>query len=446
MLSNFRMSIILLIGVLTSTIFLFPESGDIGDTPLAKSLKKIELHVQNMQTAKKSPMRIWRELQASVLEEFSYLNIAELSEEEVSYMFKKLKNLALPIIKSLMTHGAKNLNNFSSYERYLLTELVESSLQMVKKGSIAYRFMKHLKKKLVSTQLSAVEYLKGEALEEVPSNQIKFFSWNTCMFPGNLSHINAGLAPWKERFYGILQNIEQQNADIVCLQQVYSEAAAEKLYESLKDKYAHFYVNMGPSVMGSKLSEIRLNAGLFVASKVALSQSCFEVFLSNKDNIQRNQGFFAAQIGSTELCFVTSHLAPFEGLVAQNAREAQLKKIIEYMKENGAKIKILTGDLNIPFGSNEPAEHLMNAYFYDPYNKNRASISKHSRTFSDHFLTKAKEGKNLIVDYFLIMQQPGFEKYAYVIERVEGFDEVSLHTKGSDHHGLFSQIVFPYSY
>lgn len=201
---------------------------------------------------------------------------------------------------------------------------------------------------------------------------------------------------------------------------------------------------MGPTVMGSKMSEVGLSSGLFVASKFQLQNSYFEMFKSSKEVSQINKGFFAANLPTNDLAFVTSHLEPFDDSQAMLEREAQLKEVVSYMKKLPAKIKLLMGDLNIPFGCKEPAENLISTYFYDPYNKNRQSITKYSRTYSDHFVTKSKEGNHTILDYFLIMQDPGFEKYAYVIERVEGFDELTLESKGSDHHGLFSQVVFPY--
>lgn len=445
MLHNFRISSIIIVGVLTSSILLFPESGDIHNTPLAKSLKKVELQVERMQGTKQSSMAVWREFQSSLLEEFTTINVTDLSDEEVNYMFKKLKNLALPIIKSVLTQGAKGLNNFSDYERYLLSALVESSQKMVKKNSIAYRFMNHIKKKLDATNKSPFEYLKGNAGDINLVSQVKFFSWNTCFLPGNLSKTLAGLEPWQERFDLVVNKILEQDADVVCLQEVYSEAASLKLYDKLKTHYAHFYMNMGPTVMGSKMSEVGLSSGLFVASKFQLQNSYFEMFKSNKEVSQVNKGFFSASLPTNDLAFVTSHLEPFDDNQAMLEREGQLNVVISYMKKLPAKIKLLMGDLNIPFGCKEPAENLISTYFYDPYNKNRLSISKHSRTYSDHFVTKNKEGNHTILDYFLVMQDPGFEKYAYVIERVEGFDELTLESKGSDHHGLFSQVVFPYS-
>lgn len=444
MLSNLKIAAILSIGVLTTSLLLFPEPGNIQDTPLARSLKKVEAHVDEIKLAKKQPMAVWREFQAALLEEFTTINVGELSEEEVNFMFNKLKNLALPIIKSVMTQGAKNLNNFSDYEKYLLFELVCSSMKMVKKGSIAYRFMNHMRKKLDSCQMSPIEYLKGDCEETIPSNQVKFFSWNTCMLPGSLAKAHAGLESWVLRFSQIVGIVEEQNADIVCLQEVYSESAALKLYEKLKDRYAHFYINMGPKVMGSKMSEVGLNSGLFVASKIPLENPYFESFKSTKPVSQINKGFFSSKIGDNHMSFVTCHLEPFDDMMSQEERKNQLSYVIDHMKKLPAEIKILTGDLNIPYGNLEPAESVLRTYFYDPYNKNRHEVTKYSRTYSDHFLTQKSEGSDIILDYFLILQEPGYEKYAYVIERVEGFNEVSMESKGSDHHGLFSQIVFPY--
>jgi hypothetical protein len=106
-------------------------------------------------------------------------------------------------------------------------------------------------------------------------------------------------------------------------------------------------------------------------------------------------------------------------------------------------VRILAGDLNIPWGSNETAEQLIGTHFYDPYNKNRQDVTPYSRTFSDYFVSKKGNGSSDILDYFLILQIPGFEKYAFITERVEGFDEIKLSSKGSDHHGLYSHIIFP---
>lgn len=444
MFSNFRSGVILLISVLAISILLFPSSSDILDTPIAKSLKKIELHVEKMQKNKKSSIAVWREFQASLIEEFSCIDLNELSEEEISYMVKKLKNLALPIVKSVMTQGAKELNNFSDYERYVFLALVDSSLKMVKKGSIAYRFINRMKKKLSLSTRAPFEYLKGEVLETLPINQVKFFSWNTCILPGALAKVHAGLQPWQHRLDLILKQIKEQNADIICLQEVYSEAASLKLYENLKDKYAHFYINIGPTSIPSELLNWKLNSGLFIASKFPLKNPYFEAFSFEKGGSQMNKGFFSAIVGSTDLSFINAHLEPFDNPLAQLARVSELEQMISYMKTSLSKVKLLMGDLNIAFGSQEPAENLLHAHFYDPYNKNRVEITKHSRTFSDHFVSVSEEGQSAILDYFLIMQDRATEQYAFVIERVEGFDELTLQTKGSDHHGLFSQVVFPY--
>lgn len=350
----------------------------------------------------------------------------------------------MPIIKSVMTDGAKNLSKLSPYEKYLLNSMVQSSLKIVKKGSIAYKFMKHLGAKLESFEKTPFEYIQGSAPSAACHGHVKIFSWNTCLLPGKLPKIFSGLSPWYERLELIIHQIYSQNADVVCLQEVHSEPAASAIYHALKKDYAHFYVNMGPKMMASDVADIGLNSGLFVASKFPLKNMHFEAFASDEGQKNVNKGFFWAQIENTDVGFSTCHLEPFNKDHSKKVRFEELSYLVQFLASRPQQVRLLTGDLNIPWGSGEQAESLIRNHFFDPYNKNRQSVSKYSRTFSDVFVSKHHDGSCDILDYFLILQVPGFEKYAFMTERVEGFDEVKLETKGSDHHGLMSQIIFPY--
>lgn len=304
--------------------------------------------------------------------------------------------------------------------------------------------MTHMRKKLDKLELTPYEYIQGEAASKPIHSQIKFFNWNTCLLPGKLSGLFAGLSSWPERIAQVSTLIKEQDADLVCLQEVHSEPAAFQLYQALKSEYAHFYMNMGPMIMGAQMSDVGLNSGLFIASKFPLEDIHFETFKSDEGQKLINKGFFWAKLASSEVGFTTCHLEPMNSDVSQKIRYQELNHLIQFMQSKKTQVRVLSGDLNIPWGSQEGAEKLIKNHFYDPYNKNRQDVTSYSRTYSDVFLNHKKTGSCEILDYFLILQVPGFEKYAFLTERVEGFDELSLKSKGSDHHGLFSEIVFPY--
>ena len=444
MLSRIKLST-LLIGATISSVLLFPENKSSSEFLKGQTFAVIENDLNKIKTGQSHALNLWRQFQSMLMEEFCTITYEQVSEEELNFIMNKVKNLALPILKSVMTQGAKSMTNLSSYEVYLFSSMLDSSMQMVKKNSIAYRFMNHTYKKLQAYEKTPYEYLQGNGEVKTVNNDLKIFNWNTCLLPGKLAKVVSGLNPWQERIDTIIEKIKSQKADIVCLQEVHSEQAASTLYEALKDTYAHFYINMGPMMMGLKMSEIGLNSGLFVASNVALEEVHFEAFHTEAGQKNVNKGFFWAKVEGTDVGFATCHLEPFNQDHCKDVRYEELNHLVNFLSTKNTPIRLMCGDLNIPWGSGEKGEELIRSHFYDPYNKNRTEVNRYCRTFSDVFVSQNGSGSEDILDYFLIFQVPGFEKYAFITERVEGFDEVQLKTKGSDHHGLYSQIIFPYS-
>jgi endonuclease/exonuclease/phosphatase family metal-dependent hydrolase len=440
---GFRIGSIILATLTVSTVMLFPES-ESASQPLLAAFTNLEDDFNVVKHAEANSIDVWRKFQALLMEEFATITFEKVAQEDMDLLFKKIKNMATPIVKQVLTYGAKNLSSLSEYELYLMSSMIESTLGMVKKKSIAYKFLSKLNHKLDGLHKTPYEYVRGLGSEKVPEKDLKIFSWNTCMLPGKLSQVISGLDPWKERILQITSTIKAQDADVICLQEVHSEIGADFLYEKLKDSYAHFYMNMGPKMMGSKIEDVGLNSGLFVASKVPLEDLHFEAFKSQEGQKLVNKGFFWAKVKDSDIGFVTCHLEPFNQEHSFNVRHEELGYLVNFLSSKSTAIRFLAGDLNIPWGSGEKAETLIRAHFFDPYNKNRCDVSRYSRTFSDIFMTKKGIGSFDILDYFLIYQVKGFEKYAFITERVEGFDEISLTTKGSDHHGLLSQIVFPH--
>lgn len=438
-----KLTALLTISLTTVSILLFPNDASFKDYPVMQSLSHLEKNLIQIQKEDDNVLNVWREFQSMLIEEFATINYEQISDEEMKVLFEKIKHLAVPILKSVMKKSAKSLQGLTSYELYLLSSMVDSSMKAVKKGSIAYRFMNHMNKKLQGYEKTPFEYQRGDAEEIKSLHTIKLFSWNTCLLPGRLSQVFSGLSSWQDRIDQIVEKVRSQDADIICLQEVHSEPAARMLFESLKQSYAHFYMNMGPKVMASQLTDIGLNSGLFVASKLPLEDVHFEAFANLEGPQMINKGFFWAKIEDSEIGFTTSHLEPFDTEKSQNQRFEEFKYLTNYISSKSSLVKVVSGDLNIPWGSQEKAEMWLKTYFYDPYNKSRQDVSTHSRTFSDVFFEKKGKGSCEILDYFLILHNPGFEKFAFMTERVEGFDEVKLESYASDHHGLLSHIIFP---
>jgi len=432
-----------LVSIAVGSFFLLPGYTQTSQLPNLISLQKIEENLGRIQKTNPKAIVMWRAFQSMLMEEYAALSFEKIPEEEMGMIFKSIQTLAMPILKSVLAHSSKQIEELSNYERYLIFQMLRQSLGHLEPGSMGHTYLSHLAVKLEKFEKTPYEYLKGKAVEKRVEGEVKILSWNTSLLPGRLAQYIGGQSPWYQRVELIAEILQAQKADVICLQEVHAEPAALALYEALKDQYAHFYCNMGPKIMASQMSDIGLNSGLFIASKLPLTEVHFEVFKHPKGQKEVNKGFFFAKIKGSELAFVTSHLDPFNEPPSQEVRYEEMQKMLAFLNTKSECLKILTGDLNIPWGSGEPAETLLKTYFFDPYNKNRLEISQYSRTFSDRFVSHEGNGSSEILDYFLILQTPGFEKYAVITERVEGFDEVLSKSAASDHHALLSQVIFP---
>lgn len=211
----------------------------------------------------------------------------------------------------------------------------------------------------VRLQSSPFTYMPGDADEKqaLDNNIFKMFSWNVRCMPGGFSLTEGGVAPWRGRMEGIINKIRgQEDVDVLCLSEVHDYHAALRLFEGLKDCYAHFYFNIGAKGWGP-------NSGLFVASKLPITQPSFHAFPSNQ-LVGRARGvamgFFKFMIpGGTNI--VTTQLQPShmpahsedEESEARNLEKRQILETIDPLcweesnnSENYPRT-IVTGDLNL---------------------------------------------------------------------------------------------------
>ncbi len=183
--------------------------------------------------------------------------------------------------------------------------------------------------------------------------KVTVLSWNICCFSGGLPMLYGGVRPWPERMEGIVREILDLNSDIVCLQEVFSEEAIHALYKRLKEKYAFFYLNIGPREYSFDPEKLgKLSSGLFVASKYLLEDPSFYPYDLSKGETElvRRYGIFMANL-SDRLCVCTTHLQPGDDKRDRNIRSNQLKAI----QERASKIlpTCIFADLNIEYGGDE---------------------------------------------------------------------------------------------
>lgn len=305
----------------------------------------------------------------------------------------------------------------------------------------------------------------GDAALKTLSKDTPSFSllnFNVCFLPGNLPLLFGGMTPWSLRIDKVADRILQLDADVICLQEVFEEEAAEKLYEKLKGRYAHFYMNIGPRNFGFNHESAGMGSGLFIASKLQIIDSKFRLFKNTSYHM--NRGCFDFTVASEDVPFAhvyTTHLEAFSYPPGPEFRKQQLEEILDTMQQDsnqrGASSAIvLCGDLNIPWSSKEPAEMLLQEYFSDAYNKSRKELSMKNRTYVDftelwwkaRLDTSRFTAKPEILDYAILLQKLPNSKEAYakdqnyrIVTAVVPMNELENPLDAlSDHHAEISLI------
>jgi len=288
-------------------------------------------------------------------------------------------------------------------------------------------------------QNESFTYCKGEAKEKnLSGNSFSLLTLNACCMPGGLPFLFGGMTPASERVDKIAEKILQEDADVVCLQEIHDEQAAFKLIEGLKHCYAHFYFNIGPLIAGQ-------NSGLFIASKYATEQPSFTAFNSFEGK-QRfvNKGFFDFFIKNQDRRIAhifNTHLQPSKidtqpTPAEKIAREKQLKQMMEKVNKFSKEIplQLMTGDFNIIAGSEEYKSSLISKELQD------ISSEVTSGTWSEAFENKDRAHVFLKLDYTLL--KGSSTTASCKTKLVSSFDLNKPKEALSDHHGLITVVNF----
>lgn len=451
-------------------------------TQVEAYLKAAEMNVSNRiqqlvtipdsQKTFDNTLRAWNRLGSEITENFALLSFVSQTSSPArfaamqamqalqSFLTQTIHKTPL-IYQSLIAYTESALNGtqpLSSYECNLQYAFLSSALEF--KNQLPKQTLETLNKlrmKCATRVRSPFYFIKSRDSSSLAerAKSLSIFSLNTCFLPPGQSLIYGGMAPWYERVVPLAQKILSVDADLVCLQEVFVEDASDALFEALKDRYCYFYTCIGPRAPGIAFEGLGLPSGLFVASKYPLENPQFTLFSAAA--YQMNFGLFDFVLKKNALSshIYVSHL---QALNYPQIRALQLKEALEKMQQDLSKTEnekmafILCGDLNIPWGSQEPAEALIRTHFTDSYNQNRKKVSEADRTCTDYFTHRViypqKPSRELdpnfqILDYTLLLDSPLCSHYVMKTELVRMNTLDKPEAAISDHHGLFTTIEEP---
>ena len=205
---------------------------------------------------------------------------------------------------------------------------------------------------------SPIKFEGPKNLESQPQQQakkeLKVLFLNVCLQGGFLSTVTGNVTSLHEKFDDTYPSridaltafIENQDPDIICLSEVHDLLAMKALKKKLKERGYNFFIEDIPS------HPICVNSGLFVASKVEISNPDFIKFtFKERSGVHKGalQGCitFDAHLNEKIVKIATTHLNyGFKGS-NKKSRELQLNKILNTTNEKTPFL--LGGDFNYEY-------------------------------------------------------------------------------------------------
>jgi hypothetical protein len=314
-------------------------------------------------------------------------------------------------------------------------------------------------------------HLKGTAEpKSLEKGDVILYSANLANVAGGYSITDGGVAPWTYRIDAQVEKIREQDADVLCLSELFDLSASFYLYEELKKLgYTDFYFNMGMKAAAP-------GSGLFVASKYAIQTPQFGSFPQTTLQGRTKwacKGSFRFDIVSGEdilIRFYTTHLQHSEepGYPKRNqsvqeitheviekalkedcldevvARAAQMHMIIQDILGGSSfdKPTVLTGDLNL----ND--EEIQQSLWKDKFDPGTLNYKGKKTWGGDEFCVglvngavgSKKVSESLNLDHTLLYKGRGRATLETKLVDM-GFDGKRFTREAlSDHNGLLSKI------
>ena len=323
-------------------------------------------------------------------------------------------------------------------------------------GSVLGAFALGLKKIAIALQENEFLHFKGSLEEKTlpEDGSISIYSLNCCFIGGGEPLKHGGIQSWPNRIDPLMERIEREDPDVLCLAEIYDLKAANTLMNKLENKYAHFYYNIGAQVIGA-------NSGMFVASKYKIDDPKFCPF-PNKTLLDEGK-FVKKGLFSFSLTDQNNKVANINFTHLQHSQDDEHPKTTEiearakqtdFILDNIHKDldpsipTILTGDLNI--GKKEYKSSQLDKHFYNNYFEDDQNIGTCIR---DGFIDYVYEGRDIenpaedYLDYCILLESDPLSneklEHGYTLKTslVRSFDDLSKPDKAlSDHHGLRTEL------
>lgn len=200
-------------------------------------------------------------------------------------------------------------------------------------------------------------YRKGNIEEKVlQDSTFTLLSWNICYTQAGYEITDGGVLSSPARILALSEKILEQDADVVCLYEVFDINTALYLHEKMKKNYAHFYFSMGPRAIGP-------SSGIFVATKFAVEDPQFLAFPKEAlDGRAKNceKGIFSFDIKDCARIFAThlqhSEICAEPTPIEVRARQDEMEIMMQLIDKPGRTMgRVVVGDLNMEEDEFDPS-------------------------------------------------------------------------------------------
>ena len=289
-------------------------------------------------------------------------------------------------------------------------------------------------------------------------SELNVLTANIACFPGKLSYMYGGVAPWKDRIDGLIDIFRVSNAQILCLQEVWDPEAMRALADRLKNDYAFFVFDCGDPAGTVKVNKMGYSSGLFLASKLPLDTVTFTKFpRSIPEGSNRGMLIATCPVGQTHFALINTHLQHGDSRqleLSHQIRKEQLLLCYATLQEQISKtlpVKswgCLVGDLNIDANTEEFQESGLSRLFSIPYAK-QPSLEKPTWTdyFNDLVVTPLDQRSSVkpiceLIDYCI---QPALSPNPVISEQrlIPLYDILKPNQALSDHQALLTTWKVP---
>jgi exonuclease III len=272
----------------------------------------------------------------------------------------------------------------------------------------------------LSLQKNGYTYVKTEAPEIEPVNQVTVMTQNFCAIPGGFHYDRGGVTSWRNRIDAFVEKILEKKPDTIILQEIYDVAAAEAFVKKLGHAYPHFFMHTGGDLLGGA-------GGVMMITKHPIEDFTSISFKNNDWTLNRT----FCVLETPQIRIIGTHIIHGNNL---ERKDAQVKQIMDYLADHKENLTIIGADFNIE--RDEEGREILDPHLKHGYTGNEPTCtSKLTQQW-----THEKDQPDEILDN--ISQVNGNQDDSIEeVELLRAFDNTyNTRTALSDHHGLLARI------